>query len=395
MQWQVTLIRVVVIWAAGLGAAAQFAKLSVIFPSIQAIYPDAGAELGFTVSIISFIGMIFGLVAALAVAENGARRLLIYALVLGAGVSLFQIALPDLPVMIASRVLEGLSHLVIVVAAPTLMAEVTSPNQRAAALTLWSTFFGVAFASVAWLGIPLVNAHGVEMLFLAHGIYMLLMAGLIVLVIPKAEARKDKTGTPSLAMLWHRHLDTYGSPNLSAPAFGWLFYAFSYVALITVVPSLLPPDERAYTVIAMPLASIVSALTIGILLIRRFGAIPIVILGFSLAILVLIFCLVHAVTPLLCILIFASIGLVQSASFAAVPELNETTEARAYANGALAQMGNLGNAIGTPILLFVLTISTDNALIGLIILGYLSGISLHLWTAMRRGAIFRRRSKTL
>ncbi|MEM1360327.1 MAG: MFS transporter [Pseudomonadota bacterium] len=383
---QSILIKVLVLWAAGLGTAAQFAKFSVIFPSIQAIYPDAGAELGFTVSIISLVGLIFGLVAALAIAQLGARRLMIYALILGAGLSFFQMTLPELSIMIASRVLEGLSHLIIVVAAPTLMAEVTKPNQRAAALTLWSTFFGVAFASVAWLGIPLVNAHGVEMLFLVHGVYMLVMAGLIVMIIPGARPHRSKTDPPSLAMVLRRHLDIYSSPYLSAPAYGWLFYAFSYVGLITVIPGVLPPETRAFTVVAMPLAGIVSSLTIGIFLIRRFGAIPVCITGFLLAILVLLVCLMHAVTPLLCILIFVAIGLVQSASFAAVPELNDTTEARAYANGGLAQMGNLGNASGTPVLLFILAVADDTALILTIVFGYSAGIALHLWAAWRRGS---------
>jgi predicted MFS family arabinose efflux permease len=41
---------------------------------------------------------------------------------------------------------------------------------------------------------------------------------------------------------------------------------------------------------------------------------------------------------------------VQGASFAAVPQLNGTAAGQAQANGAMAQMGNIGNTIGTPIM---------------------------------------------
>ena len=57
--------------------------------------------------------------------------------------------------------------------------------------------------------------------------------------------------------------------------------------------------------------------------------------------------------PLLCLALAASLGLVQGAGFAAVPELNATLPDRAQANGALAQTGNIGNTLGPPILLAI------------------------------------------
>ncbi len=126
---------ILALWAAGLGAAAQFAKVAVIFPSLQEIYPEAGASLGFVVSVISFLGVAFGLFAGLIVAR-GARKMLLLALLLGAAVSLWQATFPAIPVMLASRVLEGISHLIIVVAAPTLIAQYAAPRHRPLALTL-------------------------------------------------------------------------------------------------------------------------------------------------------------------------------------------------------------------------------------------------------------------
>ena len=42
---------VLVIWAAGLGAAAQYGKISVVFDRMGGLYPLAGGSIAFTVSL--------------------------------------------------------------------------------------------------------------------------------------------------------------------------------------------------------------------------------------------------------------------------------------------------------------------------------------------------------
>ncbi|MFM2389860.1 MAG: hypothetical protein RLZZ437_1415, partial [Pseudomonadota bacterium] len=49
------------IWCAGLGAAAQFGKMSVLYDQLGAAYPQhRGVEIGILISIIGTIGLIFG-----------------------------------------------------------------------------------------------------------------------------------------------------------------------------------------------------------------------------------------------------------------------------------------------------------------------------------------------
>jgi DHA1 family inner membrane transport protein len=48
--------------------------------------------------------------------------------------------------MMLSRVLEGLSHLAIVVVGPTAIAGLAPGRGQGAAMTLWSSFFGVTYA---------------------------------------------------------------------------------------------------------------------------------------------------------------------------------------------------------------------------------------------------------
>ena len=90
------------LWGAGLGAAAQYGKVSVIFDLLPEAYPEAGAALGFVVSLVGFIGILFGVAAGLLVARIRYRRALLSALWLGAAVSLTQALLPPLPWMVST-----------------------------------------------------------------------------------------------------------------------------------------------------------------------------------------------------------------------------------------------------------------------------------------------------
>lgn len=376
---------ILALWAAGLGAAAQFAKVAVIFPSLQEIYPEAGASLGFVVSVISFLGVAFGLFAGLIVAR-GARKMLLLALLLGAAVSIWQATFPAIPVMLASRVLEGISHLIIVVAAPTLIAQYAAPRHRPLALTLWSTFFGVSFALVAWLGLPLIAIGGPTLLFVIHAAYMAAIALLLMLILP---GRKVMTGPPprlGLKEVLARHIEIYRSPFLAAPALGWLFYTLTFVSLLAILPGFVAAEHRGMVAIVMPVAGIATGLTIGVALLRRTEAINVVLLGFGLAALASVAMAVFPESPWPAICLAATLGLVQGASFTAVPQLNPSAEGQSFANGAMAQMGNLGNACGTPLLFVLSQAFGHDGIVGFLIASYALGILVHLTQVRRRSA---------
>ena len=150
---------ILAVWAAGLGAAAQYGKISVIFGRMDELYPQAGTALSFTVSLVGTLGILLGAVAALYVAAFGYRRTLVWALWAGAAMSALQALHLPFGVFLASRVFEGLSHLGIVVAGPVLIAQLSSDRGRGLAMTLWSTFFAVAFTLLAWLGGDAISAE--------------------------------------------------------------------------------------------------------------------------------------------------------------------------------------------------------------------------------------------
>ena len=373
---------ILTLWAAGLGAGAQFAKIAVIFPVLQQVYPEAGAGLGFLMSLISFLGVAFGLVAGIVVSALGARRLLMAALILGSGISAAQALMPSLPVFLALRFVEGMSHLVIVVAAPTLIGVLSSERHQGATMTLWSTFFGVAFAATAWLGAPLAAAHGPGAVFLAHAACMAAAALAVGLVL--SEGVVQRNSLPRLAEVLRRHAATYASPYEAAPALAWLFYTLSYVAVLTVLPLFVAPADRFLVIGLAPLAGLAVSLTLGIWLLRRYPAVGVVVAGFVLAAFLSTTLVAAGEAPWLAVLLVGALGLVQGANFAAIPALNPEPEAQARANGAVAQMGNLGNTLGTPLLLAATGAFGLAGLAGFAATCFAAGAAAHLLLARAR-----------
>jgi len=371
---------VLILWFAGLCAAAQFAKIGLILPELQQLYPDAGPELGFLITLISLVGALLGLIAGIVVGEVGPRRILIHGLLIGALISLIQSLDIPLIYLLISRVFEGISHLAIVVAAPMLIAHHSNERMRSAAMTLWGTFFGVSFALTAWLGLPLVGKHGIHALFFVHAVLIGASAMAIAWLLPKptidteGDLNEDRSSyTPNsltFSALKQRHRQAWLSPYIAAPATGWLFYTITFVSLLAVLPGLVPSEERALLAYSMPIASIISSMSLGVLLLRWCSATQVVNIGFLVAIIISITFLFSSNKTVLGIMLFSALGLVQGASFAAIPQLNPLPANQALAYGTFAQAGNIGNLIGTPLLLTLLSYGGSAVMITAVVACY-------------------------
>tara|TARA_R110002126_G_scaffold16497_5_gene65788 strand:- start:637 stop:1821 length:1185 start_codon:yes stop_codon:yes gene_type:complete len=379
-----SVIQIFLLWFAGLTAAAQFAKFSIPFQNLAEIYPNAGTNLGLLVSLIGFIGIICGLFASMLVSRFGYKRMLVIALILGAAISFVQSTLPSFQTMMVFRIIEGISHLIIVVAAPTLIVQLSPQKYVSAYMTLWSSFFSIAFAIVSWGGMPLINNYGIGSLFSILTISMVVIAVCIYLYLPDEKTTgSDITGF-SIRSIWNVHIQTYSSAFMSAPAIGWLFYTLTYVSMITIVPTLFDDQTPVYFIGILPLVSIATSFICGGFLLTRFKAVDIIIYAFIVACFALVAYWFDIQIEYISLVIFAVLGVVQSSTFASVPQLNTDMSSQSKANGALAQMGNLGNTIGTPILLFVLSIAGMNGFITAIIAIYMAGAGAHYYLTRQR-----------
>jgi predicted MFS family arabinose efflux permease len=376
---------VFLLWCAGLGAAAQFAKISVIFDDLRNLYGAQGeVALGLVVSIVGLVGLIFGTTAGLIVARIGPKRAIVAAMLLGSVVSGIEAMLPSWPLMMLARMFEGVSHLTIVVVGPTMIAGLAPESRRPFAMTLWSSFFGVTYALLAVIAGPVLAWGGIPGLFLGHSVWMLALALVLWVALPPDPGTRPAPLGKTLA----EHGRIYASPRLAAPAMGFCFYTFLYVACLTLLPPETPLAQRALMATGMPLVSIAVSLTLGVRLLGRMSAVTLVQWGYGAAIPgFVLLALGWGQGPVMVLAGFwlsAALGIVQGASFASIPELNTTADDRARASGAVAQLGNLGTTTGTPLLGFVLVHSGAGAMVLIAVAMCLAGIAVHRLQTRRR-----------
>ncbi|MFT6425278.1 MAG: MFS family permease [Celeribacter sp.] len=374
---------VIVLWLSGVLAAGQFAKISVTFPIFREAFFSYGSALGFLVSLISAVGLVCGLFAGAFVARVGARKPLIAALCLGGILSVYQSTMPNFTLFLTSRAIEGISHLVIVVAAPTVLGQITEQRHRATTMASWSTVFAVSFALFSWGGVPLVDRFGVSFLFWSHGAAMGAVAIAVWIILPSNIIPRSPDPL-TLRAIVVRHATAYTSPWIAAPAAGWFFYAAGFVALVTVMPDFFAPEWRQALTGVLPLSALVVSMTLGIVLVRRFTSVPVIIAGFGVASLLAVSMAFGLPAEVAGVAVLAATGLVQAGSFSAIPVLNATPQDQALANGALAQLGNAGNMVGTPLLILLTNMYGLPGMIAFAATMFGCGAVIHVWLAALR-----------
>lgn len=381
-----TLFTILALWLAGLGSAAQFGKLSFAFDLMANRHPEQGAAgIGLIVSIVGIVGLIFGTTAGLLVARIGPRRAIVAALALGALVSALQTLPLPYAALILTRVLEGVSHLAIVVVGPTMIAGLSPARHQGLAMTLWSSFFGVTYALLALIAPSLLAGGSITTLFLGHAVWMAALALLLYILLPADPAAPP---LPSLGGLIRQHGTIYASPTIAAPAMGFVFYTALYVALLTLLPPLLPEGQRAFAAAGMPLLSIGVSLTLGVWGLNYMTAVRMVQAGYAAGLVATVVLWAGwgegTVTLLAAFALAGAMGIVQGASFASIPQLNTTPEDRARASGAVAQLGNLGTTSGTPILALLIAGMGPSGVIAFALPLCAAGIAVHALQARRR-----------
>lgn len=372
------------LWIAGMTAAAQFAKISVPFELIKAVYPEQGDAVGWLLTLVSVMGAFLGMTSGTFVARLGLERVLAFGLLVGGAMSLLQSGLPGFELMMATRLLEGISHLTIVISAPTLIAQIATDKIRGASMALWSTFFGGSFAIVAWLGAPFVFEHGLGALFQVHGGLMIALALVIWLLRSVLQAFVPAhSGVLTAKEFVAQHVRALTKISILIPSLGWLFYTLTFVSLMTILPEQFADHLRVRVVGIMPLGSIAVSLIVVTALLAIMSASLATMTGFAASMAALMLYFTGLPIETVAIVLFAALGIVQGASFAVVPALNESAEDRTLANGFMAQMGNMGNLLGTPVLLAVMGLGGLDYVFGAILVIYALGITAHAF-ALRR-----------
>ncbi|MBP7493201.1 MAG: MFS transporter, partial [Rhodoferax sp.] len=228
--------RIVCLWLCGVVAAMQFAKMALAFTAVQQWYGLSAAQMGIILSTVGLTGLVFGVTMGLYAHAIGYRRLLLTGLALGAVLAALQALMLPPFWLWATRLLEGVSHLAVVVTAPTLIAAQCAPRQRSVAMGLWSTFVGVAFALTGAFGPSVLLGLGLNGLLGLHALAMAVMVGWVAAAVPADLEAFGVRAWPRWQAVPRHHLHIYTRWETALPGLCFFCYTGMAVALLTFLP---------------------------------------------------------------------------------------------------------------------------------------------------------------
>ncbi|BEV10306.1 MFS transporter [Asticcacaulis sp. DW145] len=335
---------ILLLWFTGVLAAAALGKFASLSPVISADLKLSRVEAGWLVSLIETGGASLGIIAGLLIARLGSRKALLYGMGLLTAGGLIGALIPGLWTLFTARLIESAGYLMVVIAAPSLIATVARPQDQGAALTLWSTFVPAGFA----IGMGL---SGVLLLFTGWRpvlvVWALLAGGALF-----AAVRTPVVETKSETRLVWPPLPVW----LMCAGFG--FYTTLFVGLIAMFPLFLTEQGQSPSA-AATVTGLASAATLG----GAWGAAQALHRGerarwialcagllVPAALACLIFIGGHALWLAgLIIALNAVSGIGSSLVFARLPHMSPGLNVAA-ANGVLTQFGAGGSLIGPPLL---------------------------------------------
>lgn len=346
-QW----LSILFLWLIGVLAAAQLAKFSTIAPLLRDLFGLSLPEIGLLISLLEVGGGVFGFAAGLALGWITCRRALIGGVGILVAMSLLEAVTGSAGVLFAARAVEGIGYLLVVIAAPTLIAALADDRSRPRALALWSTFVPVGIAigsAITGFTVTRIGTSGVMLLWAA--LLAVAMIPLTRLPVGNGAGRAIRLPAPAA---W-----------ISTLAFG--VYTLFLCALTMLLPTFLVGERGA----ALDEAGLISSLAslsalpasgLAMLLIRRghlsvgtFILIAILTLGATALLVPLGFIATHLLaTGSIVLLAVLVSGLVPPLMFARLPVLAgaETPDDPriATANGLLTQFGAGGALVGPPL----------------------------------------------
>ena len=234
---------VLLLYAAGLMAAAQLGKLSALVPAITPTLGLSLALAAWAVSLIEIGGATLGAVAGVMAQRLGLWRTLQLGLAALAVAGLGSATAQGAASLLGWRVLEAAGYLAITVSAPVLIARlsvVAGSHTQMLAMTLWSTFVPVGLAFGASAAAAAAVPLGWRGALLAGAVLAAALALAVWWLRPRAESSGE--ARPPAADAAPTPTTTSWDGPSAPPAAAWcLALAFGLFALFAVgVIALLP-----------------------------------------------------------------------------------------------------------------------------------------------------------
>jgi MFS family permease len=340
--------------AAGIVGAFQVGKAAMALPALRADLGIGLVAAGWVLAIFNLIGVAVGMAIGGLVGRWGDRRTVLAGLTLLAAASLAGAAAPGIAILLATRFVEGMGFLMVVVGVPSLIMRLTRPDDLKLALGAWGAYMPVGQAIMVLAAPLLLVPFGWRGLWVANTALLAVFA----VILARATAALPAAPPRPPPSLWRDLADTVTAPGplLLAAIFG--FYSMQYLAVMGFLPTVLIEREGLGTGTAGALAALAIAmngagnLAAGLLLrhgVKRWLLIAVAGIAMGSAALG-----IFAASPPLwasyaLYLAFSGLGgLLPASVFNAVPTHAPSRHLVPMTNGLVVQGSNLGQVIGPP-----------------------------------------------
>jgi MFS family permease len=377
------LARFLVVFAAGIAAAAAIGKLVPHIPRLAGEFDISLGAAGFLVSAVMLPGALAGPLFGALVDRMPPRRVACFGLALEA---LASAALPfasNLWLFLALRLLEGVGFVLMIVAGTLMVVAVSAPRHRAVALSTWSSFAPLGFA----LGQLFAADASYQAIAVGHALALAVMAALMASCIPAGAAPGAARANVVQAL---RHPPALRTAMAFGCVAGLLLGAVALAPLVVSPRAGITVADAARLTALAALPGIVGRFASGWLLgksapRRVFGG------AAALALLFIPLALIAPVPLALALLSFAAfqicMGALAGILQAMLPQVAPTPAQLGTVTGLANQMITMGNLLGPPIVLAVFAAAGATAATALLILALALSVGLVNGVAAYRRAL--------
>jgi MFS family permease len=343
--------------AAGIVAAFHIGKVPPALPSIRAELGATLRQAGWLLSTVNLISALGGMAIALTADRLGHLRLVVLGTSLSIAASLCGAFVAGVDGLLASRTVEGLGFIAVVVAIPPLLLRIARPDDQRVAMALWSSYMPAGAGTMMLVSALVLPEMSWRIAWLvAAGASAAMLAALLLGALPRAElASMPAVRRPILREM----AEVAGSGGAMAIAVCFGAYACCWFAIVGFLPTLqierlhLSASTAAIVTALVSIVNVCGNLASGWLF-RHGVARVTMIVGAAVP---MAFCaagifvegLPDLLRLILAALYSAVIGVVPGALFTAVPVHAPRPQLVGACTGLLMQGSNLGGLLGPPI----------------------------------------------
>lgn len=239
----------------GVVASAQIGKAIISMPLIRGEL-SVGLDLaGLIVAIFATLGATLGIGAGVAVGRVGPRQSLVGGMVAIAVVNIIGGGAPDETVLLAARIVEGIGFMGVVLAIPSMLAQLIRPGMRDTVMAVWSAYMPAGIMLML-LGAPLLPAIGWRQLWFANAAMASLCAVLLAIHAPAMSKAPHEASSRFLAEV----AAIVRRPGCLVLAFAFFAYSCQIFSLAFALPLLLTSTYH----VSLGAAGLLSALVLAV-----------------------------------------------------------------------------------------------------------------------------------